>query len=627
MALPNTGPGSGKTRLVADLTEEYRKLNTVLERTQTLSGGITSNISGSSPSGGGNSMSSMTAPGPSGPGAPSFPSYNYTEPGTSKSAVYSMAGTTLAAIATASTPADYITNDISRRRFGFFSGAGSSSGVAAFNSMNKMGSANSPLDAAAAAGAGNSMGLTAGLMNYSTVMKSAAGISNMTPGIGLENAMGATAALNQGSSVNKLRMIGINVRDQNGYMRDVESIARDLWKSINISKQGKSSISESDLSYSLQSGNSLDMLLNQYFGSDQVLRQGVISYLFQFVKEKGIPQAGGYTSAAGKNMLQATGALPEIQRSISDRNNAEYGAINAFTSAGITGIEQGNSVVSGIANMLNTKEMVAAASGFVTTFTQLDQIAGAANGSLGMLVGGLIQGIDKLKNIGLWVTGLDAAANSLGPVNKYINDAVGTGADFSTIQGITDFVTGAAAPGGGNPKTKTAPKAYSVTKGTSNATKARSTWAVKALTAMGAPLTADNIAALSAWETRENTGAKNNPLATTQSLPGVKRNNFNSAGVQNYGTDIQGIQAFIATLNNGASGYDQILKDLYSGTATQDTILTDVEKSAWSGASHYGHTFVSVNLPNVHDVADQAVIDKIKAIFTKINDSKHVRGN
>ena len=213
-------------------------------------------------------------PGPSGPGAPSGPGGGAGGAASSSwSAMKAMGAAAVTALATGIDTEQYITNDIARRRFGFFSGIysrkndniGTIAGMSAFKAMADMGTATSAMDAANAAMAGNSMGLMSGLKNYSTIMRSTAGISNMIPGVGLESGMGAVAALNQGASVNKLRMIGIQVRDAKGFMRDVEDIARDLWNSLNRNKSGRGMITESDLSFSLQPGNSLAMMLDQYF--------------------------------------------------------------------------------------------------------------------------------------------------------------------------------------------------------------------------------------------------------------------------------------------------------------------------------------------------------------------------
>ena len=82
------------------------------------------------------------------------------------------------------------------------------------------------------------------------------------------------------------------------------------------------------------------------------------------------------------------------------------------------------------------------------------------------------------------------------------------------------------------------------------------TWAQALLVAMRYPVTADNIAAITAWEMAEgghwyNT-AYYNPLNTTQSMPGATV--FNSVGVKAYTSWKQGLEATMITLKNGYYG-------------------------------------------------------------------------
>jgi hypothetical protein len=420
------GKGSSKSRLVADLNDEYKKLNTTLKETAKLSKDIEGSLKGSSRGGnrgGASSMSEPTPPpgpvgpsgpmGPSGPGGPGGPSgpgsggsgsansFNY------GSAVRSMAGAALTALTSSIDDQSYVANDIARRRFGFFSGIysrqndniGTIAGAKAFASMSSRGTPISPMDAANASMSGNSMGLMSGLKNYNTIINSTAGISNVLPGVGLEGGMGAVAALNQGASVNKLRMIGINVRDQNGFMRNVEDIARDLWKSLNTSKSGRTNITESDLSFSLQAGNSLAMLLDQYFGTDAVLKQAVVSYLFQFAKNNGAKVGAGYQSEIGKKELLTTGANPGITQSIGNRNTTGQANINAYTSAGVGGIQTANEVIMGFTKlataMMPVMESLVAATTFSTT------LGGAGNGAGGIIIKELIDGAKGAADVSL----------------------------------------------------------------------------------------------------------------------------------------------------------------------------------------------------------------------------------
>jgi len=91
------------------------------------------------------------------------------------------------------------------------------------------------------------------------------------------------------------------------------------------------------------------------------------------------------------------------------------------------------------------------------------------------------------------------------------------------------------------------------------------TWAQALLVAMRLPVTADNVAAITAWEMAEgghwyNT-AYYNPLNTTQDMPGATV--FNSVGVKAYTSWKQGLEATVKTLKNGY--YDAIIEALRRG--------------------------------------------------------------
>ena len=110
------------------------------------------------------------------------------------------------------------------------------------------------------------------------------------------------------------------------------------------------------------------------------------------------------------------------------------------------------------------------------------------------------------------------------------------------------------------------------------------TWAQALLKSMGLPLTADNVAAIVAWEMAEgghwyNT-AYYNPLNTTQSMPGATV--FNSVGVKAYKSWKQGLDATVITLRNGY--YGGILDALQRGNDAQ-AVADAVAASPWGTGS------------------------------------------
>ena len=110
------------------------------------------------------------------------------------------------------------------------------------------------------------------------------------------------------------------------------------------------------------------------------------------------------------------------------------------------------------------------------------------------------------------------------------------------------------------------------------------TWAQAFLKKIGVPVTADNVAAVVAWEMAEgghwyNT-AYYNPLNTTQSMPGATI--FNSVGVKAYKSWMQGLEASVITINNGY--YGGILAALRRGNDAQ-AVADAVAASPWGTGS------------------------------------------
>ncbi len=99
---------------------------------------------------------------------------------------------------------------------------------------------------------------------------------------------------------------------------------------------------------------------------------------------------------------------------------------------------------------------------------------------------------------------------------------------------------------------------------------------------VGARTTKRNLVALVAWQRAEGIAGKFNPLNTTQDMEGAT--DFNSVGVKNYRSFLQGVEASAKTLNYGADrglyGYRVIRKRL-RGNSFAWLTLRAVERSAW----------------------------------------------
>jgi hypothetical protein len=310
---------------------------------------------------------------------------------------------------------------------------GNETNKAAYDLMRKAslaGSATSPLDAANAINAGMSAGLLPGLSNYGVGVKPGTGIlggaalaSNLVGGIGITGGMQAMATLNQASSVNMLKMVGIDVRNSSGTgMNDLPSIINKVYEMLKQSA-GHNPTPE-EIAVSMQSGNALDSFLNQYFGGDPALKDVVLAGLMQQAKMGG----ASLYNAGTKQALQSTGAITGAITSAGYRNTSELQMIQQYsktttatsvkmntalqTAYGYLGNHAGRGLLNDIA-MVNTGIGAFAAArggaGAVAINNMLD-IVGSGLDSGGKVASGLTKALSsKAGMIGLAGAGLLAA--------------------------------------------------------------------------------------------------------------------------------------------------------------------------------------------------------------------------
>jgi len=145
----------------------------------------------------------------------------------------------------------------------------------------------------------------------------------------------------------------------------------------------------------------------------------------------------------------------------------------------------------------------------------------------------------------------------------------------TTAPGATDFAT-ALAQAQGSPAMSNVPAP------TSNGRLNRAgvdpvQWANDFLTRLNAPITSENVRAITAWEQAEGTAARFNPLATTQGgFSG--ETNFNSVGVKNYISYADGLDANVKVINNGR--YSNILAALQRGDDAH-SVAQAITNSPW----------------------------------------------
>jgi hypothetical protein len=243
---------------------------------------------------------------------------------------------------------------------------------------------NSPLDVYDALNNSRNLG-----SNTGAISSSLATATNLSPGIGMTGAAGALTGLNSARSVNMLRMIGVNIRDSStGNMRELNKIIEDLWSTLNKQKRGGKAITKDDIRLSLQPGNALDSLLDQYFMGDPLTRKIIEDGLFA--------KASGVTDLTNQTEMAEKGVIPDGIKSKSKRDVAAGGVIATFTDAIIQGMETANAVARALSATMEKLFSLPGLSQFANMFAMskgfLDTGVSIGNG-----VGGTI--IDTLTGI------------------------------------------------------------------------------------------------------------------------------------------------------------------------------------------------------------------------------------
>jgi hypothetical protein len=248
----------------------------------------------------------------------------------------------------------------------------------------QMGIVNSPLDAYDALNNSRNLG-----SNTGAISSSLATATNLSPGIGMANAAGALTGLNSARSVNMLRMIGVNIRDSStGNMRELNKIIEDLWSTLNKQKRGGGAITKNDIRLSLQPGNALDSLLDQYFMGDPLTRKIIEDGLFA--------KASGVTDLTNQSQLAEKGVIPDGIKSKSKRDVAAGGVIATFTDAIIQGFETANAVARALSGTMEKLFSLPGFSQFANMFAGMKGFLDTGV-SVGNGVGGTI--IDTLTGI------------------------------------------------------------------------------------------------------------------------------------------------------------------------------------------------------------------------------------
>jgi hypothetical protein len=122
------------------------------------------------------------------------------------------------------------------------------------------------------------------------------------------------------------------------------------------------------------------------------------------------------------------------------------------------------------------------------------------------------------------------------------------------------------------------------------------------LKCIGAQPTKSNMLFMYAWRQAEGGGSANNPFNTTQPWPGATVLKGSSAGVKNYKTPEDGIQATCKTLKNGR--YQKII-DGFKNDVGLSALTDSVVDSKWGTKDLLGKItkgYIAGNTPKPHPI-------------------------
>ena len=188
--------------------------------------------------------------------------------------------------------------------------------TALLQQLGQQGTTTGKFDTVQAMEAARQLGI--GGPNFSNVALGAAQMSNLTPGIGVEGSMRAYGAIQQGRNVNMLRGIGIRIRGEDGSMKPMPQIIDEIWAKLMREKMGSEPVTVQDVTISLQPGNALASMLDQYFGNDPLLRKQVEDGLILKARSGGSSFAGTDLKKLGEKYGATTPAVSSLSQRITE---------------------------------------------------------------------------------------------------------------------------------------------------------------------------------------------------------------------------------------------------------------------------------------------------------------------
>jgi hypothetical protein len=444
------------------------------------------------------------------------------------------------------------------------------------SSLGQKGTIKDKLDVSRGLASAQSIGVTGpnvtqGSKGMGSVAEGVAATSNLLPGAGFEGTMRAFSSMQQAKNVNMLRGIGIQLRDENGNLTPPDKIIDSLWKKIVHDYQqayGSGSMpKERELLIGMQPGNSIDSMLDMYFGNDPMAKQLIANGLLYKAKTGG--------GAISKTELTRMGATTEAVGAFSRRNAAAGTQLGLTANAGAEGYKTAANFIAGISEDISSNESLLSKLQYVTEQNAKAVTAlGAISGSVGKVLASLIGLGGKA---GAAITALVGIAG--------LGVAAATSSENDTSGGSDTM------PNGLLPKTDGEIASKNATDDSINNSSTKvgqKSFALALLRKLDITPTQTALNALMAWQKEEGghwlNSAAYNPLNTTYSGGAVATLNGKPDGVKAYGDWESGVNATAATLtgaNAKARGYEKIVSALKSGDQTD--IYAAILASQWVG--------------------------------------------
>lgn len=524
--------------------------------------------------------------------------------------------------------------------------------------------------------AGNILGMG---FNYNpggaSYLKTMREVRGAAMGYNMSNPVAAMAigGMHTGSMSGRLYQYGISTIDtKTGQTRSFEDIARQLYNR----QTGGKKLTAAQLEFSMREGFMNQDFNNLGFSQEQrdLLQQAYTNFSqgkrFDLENEKGAgnPLLGAYkmnTSTTGlaeratepyiAGLNTAAGALEKVNSALALMPDALFkmkAALDAFS--GTNGGAAVKSLIGGVGAGIATIFGAKALRGFLGRGAASAATTAAGETVAGTAAMGATASAAAVAGVG---AASAAAGFGMGKIGTKLGDLLGTssgvtkGGSIAAASGIGAAIGTAILPGLGtvigaglgamggwlgsrdakSPSPSGAPAPITKSK---NATEL--SWASTFLTKIGAPVTEDNLAAMSTWMRWEGGGggkatgigknsAMYNALNTTLKTAGSHGMSKANQRVQSYGSWDQGLDANVQTITNGR--YSGILEKLKQGNDAAG-VISAINASDWGtkipgyaavSSATGGSSTVNINLriDKASDAEAIALAKRVKDILEK----------